>query len=157
MLFLISPFSDSVTGYLYALFQGESTELDGYKIHTSMSHLYAHHEDSGAVSLLKISKNFRGTAPGYHLTFQTGSQERMDEITKYCLKADSTCERISFPNFEGITVSKYIESRDQIYNQVFYFNSTCSVFAWHTGMPFDSKYLEVVSKFFGDNSSEENS
>ncbi len=151
---LISPYSDRTTGYIYALYQGDGTEIGGYKIHTGTDYLYHHHEMSGGVSLSKLSKDFGRTEAGYHLTFEEGAKKRSEEITKYCLREGSSCEKISFRNFEGITISNYIEAKDEILNQTFYFSSRCNVHVWHTGAPFDSKYLEAVRKFFDDNCSE---
>ena len=154
--FFVSPVSDSTPGFLFALSQGAGTELKGYKIHTGLKYIYHHREYLGGVSLSKISSNFKGIENGYYLTFDEGAKKEINKLTKLCTREISSCESTSFDGYEGIGLSTYIESIDEIINRTIYFNRSCEVFISHMGNPFDSKYIEVVERFFHENCNQSN-
>jgi len=155
--FFISPVSDSTPGFLFALSQGTGTELKGYKIHTGLKYIYHHYKYLGGVSLSKISLNFKGIENGYYLSFNEGAKKEIDKLTQLCTREISSCESISFDGYEGFVLSTYIESIDEIVNKTIYFNRSYSVYISHSGNPFDSKYIEVVERFFHDNRNQSNS
>ena len=155
--FFNSPASDSAPGFIYALSQGTGTELNGYKIHTGLKYIYHHHKYLGGVSLQKISSKFKGTENGYFLSFNEGAKKEFNKLTKLCTREVSSCESISFDGFEGFGLSTYIGTNDEILSKTIYFNHSYSVYISHFGNPFDSKYIEVVERFFNDNRNQSNS
>ena len=149
--FLVSPFSESTPGFLYALSEGSGTELNGYEIHTGLRYTYHRNEYLGGVSVSKFSSDFKSMENDYHLSFNEGADKEIEKLNDLCSRVLSSCESISFEGYEGIGLSTYIESIDEIINRTVYFNHSCDIYLSHTGTLFDWKYIEIVERFFNDN------
>jgi len=151
-----SPLGERLVFLGLAAWHGSSTKFHQFKINTDFSYIVDFGANADSATFMKIAEDYSGLQDRAFLNLELGTSKRIGEILEYCSKPTSSCERLEFDSFKGISLAHFNESKNKITNQTFYYIDTCNAYFWDVGTPFESAFDRLLKEFFVENCNDAN-
>lgn len=156
IIFLASPFSERLLYFAPAAWHGSSTKFHEFKVNTEFSYIVNFGANANSATFMKVASDYSGLEDRAFLNISLGTSKKIAEVSEYCSKPTSSCERTEFDNFRGVSLAHFNESKNEITNQTFYYVESCNAYFWDIGAPFESAFEKLLNDFFLENCKDAN-